>query len=790
MLNKPPQYARIAGWLIGCCGLWACCLAPGWLPTAKGQELTAAKVRSAIQRGVDFLFRQQQANGSWSDDSLIDVQYKGGPTALVTLALLNCGVAPEDPRIDKALDYLDAIDIGNASTYTVALLSMTYSLADPDRYAGRIRECVQRLVEIQTAPGGWSYPGRSIGDGSNAQFALLGLHEGRLAGIEVDDRVWKDARKFWNQLRAPDGSYYYSATSRQAFSPTGSMTAAGISSLVIIDENLAGSDIVTAAGDIDCCADDDWLIQVDQAADWLGKYFTVSHNPSAGAGSTFRNSTFYYLYALERAGRLTGQRFFGEHDWYREGAEYLLNVRKASGYWIGTSQHGERNRDIATAFALLFLSKGRRPVVIGKYQHSATNDWDRHRKGVHFLTRSMEAAWKTKLNWQSINGKVASTEELLETPVLFFSGRDSLDLDDRQKARLKEYIEYGRFVFAEANQGEGCTPDGEPSEFDRQFRALMKELFPESELQVLPPTHPVWTAHHRLQPDPQRPVLGIQTSCRTAVIYVPANLSCYWQANRRGIREQLNAESLAKVDYCVQLGVNVVSYATGKEVSDRLDGPQLVASDAGSSARELLIPKLIHGGGADVAPNAWSNVLRQARVDLKQPFRAEQFLVEITPDTLAEFPMVFMHGRDSFSFTPQERQTLRDYLQDGFLFADAICASRKFAESFRNEMQAIFPEPEIELQRLPPEHVLFTQQLGGYDLQSVTIRRPAPGGATSRQTIPQLEGLVIDGRLAVIFSPYDLSCAMENASASTCEGYTREDAARIGVNILLYVLNQ
>jgi hypothetical protein len=43
--------------------------------------------------------------------------------------------------------------------------------------------------------------------------------------------------------------------------------------------------------------------------------------------------------------------------------------------------------------------------------------------------------------------------------------------------------------------------------------------------------------------------------------------------------------------------------------------------------------------------------------------------------------------------------------------------------------------------------------------------------------------------LAVIFSPYDISCALEQHEALQCRGYTREDAARIGLNVLLYSLN-
>ena len=37
-----------------------------------------------------------------------------------------------------------------------------------------------------------------------------------------------------------------------------------------------------------------------------------------------RGVGLYYLYGVERVGRLTGRRFIGGHDWYREGADYLV----------------------------------------------------------------------------------------------------------------------------------------------------------------------------------------------------------------------------------------------------------------------------------------------------------------------------------------------------------------------------------------------------------------------------------------------------------------------------------
>ena len=66
----------------------------------------------------------------------------------------------------------------------------------------------------------------------------------------------------------------------------------------------------------------------------------------------------YYLYCLERVGRMTARRFIGAHDWYREGADLLVHMQdNLSGFWMGLG-HSEDNPEISTSYALLFLSKG------------------------------------------------------------------------------------------------------------------------------------------------------------------------------------------------------------------------------------------------------------------------------------------------------------------------------------------------------------------------------------------------------------------------------------------------
>ena len=43
---------------------------------------------------------------------------------------------------------------------------------------------------------------------------------------------------------------------------------------------------------------------------------------------------------------------------------------------------------------------------------------------------------------------------------------------------------------------------------------------------------------------------------------------------------------------------------------------------------------------------------------------------------------------------------------------------------------------------------------------------------------------------AVIYSKYDISCALERQSSVACLGYVAEDATKIAINIVLYSILQ
>lgn len=745
-------------------------------PAPEVADFTAARVRRTISDGVRAL-ESSQKGGRW-----VDVQgYSSGTTALCTLALLNASDRTDTPAIEAGLAAI--IKESNRSTYFISLRIMCLATADPKgkKYLRYVQDDIDYLVKIQQDNGGWAY-GRSgssgTPDSSNSQFALLALHEAAQMGAVIKEDVWARTKEYWQACRVKTGGYSYHMRNQGDVRPT--MSAAGLASTIIIDENLPDLGELFDGTRINCCGNPDSEDHEQLTADYIGKNFDLRRQRKRVVWR------FYFMYGLERAGRLSGRRFFGAHDWYREGTSKLISWQIDGGRWNGGTLE---NRDVATAMSLLFLSKGKRPIAVGKYLFESDDD-NLHQKGVHYLTRNLEKAWGQKLNWQEVRGVDATADDLLESPVLFMSGNRGFVMTDFQKEALKKYLENGGFLFADACQGEGC----DRAEFDRSFRDLMAELFPESPLELLPTNHPVWNAHYRLDRPDERPLWGLQACCKTSVIYCPRNLACLWNVDRPGIERKMKSvapkfdKTLEQVQYATKVGVNVTTYATGRELKEKLDRPKL-ESKAKSvlMLRSLELPKLIHNGGHDEAPNAWRNIQKRF-TETGISVNLEKKFVNADLDHLGDHPIVFMHGRNSFTFTEEERLALRTYLQvGGFIFADSICSSKDFTVSFRKEMAKILEE---EMKPIPSDHPIWRGRDMLYDIESVTLRkkRGDTGKFDEIKGSPELEGHEIDGRLVVVFSKNDLSCAMESSTVSQCEGYKREDAEKIGVNVLLYRL--
>ncbi|NJL31852.1 MAG: DUF4159 domain-containing protein [Phycisphaerales bacterium] len=71
--------------------------------------------------------------------------------------------------------------------------------------------------------------------------------------------------------------------------------------------------------------------------------------------------------------------------------------------------------------------------------------------------------------------------------------------------------------------------------------------------------------------------------------------------------------------------------------------------------------------------------------------------VPLAGSDLAPFPLLILAGEKNFALTPDEREQLKNYLQQGgFLLASAGCSSKQFDQSFRRELAELYPDTSLE----------------------------------------------------------------------------------------------
>ncbi|MEC7501942.1 MAG: DUF4159 domain-containing protein [Planctomycetota bacterium] len=772
-------------------------------------EIRAEQVRDSIDRGIRFLKEQQSAKGTWTAHP----NFLGGVTALCTLALLEAGVSADDPTVEQGLRALRRFhSSAPRRTYSVALATMVFCRAANAADRPLIRKNVawleNRQIEKGQRKGSWGYD-QGGGDPSNTQFAILALYEASLAGLQVRQTTWKAALEYWEKRQLKAGGWSYSGNVAR-----GSMTCAGIASVVIAARQIRGGGAKFVNGECVCGTPPSDSV-ITAGLNWLGRNFSVRYNPIAGMNLMSRRSekNFYYLYAMERVGRITGQRFFygppnkvdndrPKYDWYREGAAFLTSIQQRNGSWSGGGI-GESNPSVATSMVLLFLAKGRRPVLISKLQRPG-GDWNQAPENLTNLTQYVERKWKMPLTWQVINLEKATAEDYAQTPVLFISGSDAFTLTPQQREAMRRYVERGGFIFIDGC----CGDDG----FDTSVRRELADMFPESDynLERLTAEHPIWSIDEKVDPkylaQDGRWLWGINFACKTSVVYCPGNLSCFWElggltGTGKSGSEKINTVMQGEIDTCRALGVNVLAYATNKNLKPKdaipVETPDRNREDP-QQRGHFAVAKLQHAGGCDVAPRAMTNLMEAVNYSLGMQTSNESPLISLNDPGLFDYQFVTMHGRHDFRLSAKEKRQLRLFVQrGGTILADAICGSPRFTQAFRREMRATFNQP---LKKIPPDDPLFSVAYGGSDLQQVSRREASPSNGSTSENLgweirtkvgpPQLEAIRMDDRYAVVFSPLDLSCALENHASPDCNGYTSADAARIAINVILYSLHE
>ncbi|MEM0924794.1 MAG: prenyltransferase/squalene oxidase repeat-containing protein [Planctomycetota bacterium] len=265
------------------------CLSPvsGWLclfltiqfglsPSA-GAAVDATDVSRSIDRGVSYLRKIQNKRGGWDEFA----GHSCGLSALCTLALLNAGVPRDDPAVTRAMRYLRSTEAN--STYSVSLQTLVFCQYGSAGDLPRIRNNVKLLGQWQLGNGVWHYGGNQLGNGdqSNSQFAVLALGAAQDRGVQVDSAVFERAIQYWSNDQNRDGGWGYRGSES-----TGSMTCAGVASLIIANGRLGNGSSLIENNQIRCCGDDtDQQDPIGRGIDWLAEAFTVEDNPGGHAGT-------------------------------------------------------------------------------------------------------------------------------------------------------------------------------------------------------------------------------------------------------------------------------------------------------------------------------------------------------------------------------------------------------------------------------------------------------------------------------------------------------------------------
>ncbi len=356
----PPRPARLPLLALGIGVL----VASGGVGRAAEPPPSPAAIDEAIDRGVAWLVGEQEPTGAFDTGSRAL-----GHTALAVYALLHAGLEERTSRpLGRALAYLDRTGPGRtrrpdreARTYETALLVLV--LCDRGRQEDRERtgRLVRVLERMQASNGQWSYElgheRPTAGDNSNAQFAVLALGAAVGDGVPVDPEALHRAWGWWRTSSGRDGGFGYASGGAPDSQSTGSMTAAGIASLAILEAAFAGASTVVGEKDRAVASR-----ALSRAVDRLAEGFSVETNfgpAQGGAGQRQRNAgrgwLHYYLWSVERAMVLAGRETIGGRDWYAEGARRLLATQAKDGSWRGELPL------YATSFALLFLTRAADP---------------------------------------------------------------------------------------------------------------------------------------------------------------------------------------------------------------------------------------------------------------------------------------------------------------------------------------------------------------------------------------------------------------------------------------------
>lgn len=203
---------------------------------------------------------------------------------------------------------------------------------------------------------------------------------------------------------------------------------------------------------------------------------------------------------------------------------------------------------------------------------------------------------------------------------------------------------------------------------------------------------------------------------------------------------------------------------------------QLFAQSSG-----FQIARVKYSGGGDWYndPSAEVNLLKYTAQNSNIKVKPEYVFVDLSSDDIFQYPFLFITGHGNMSFTSQEAERLRQYLErGGFLYVDDDYGLDK---AFRREIKKVFPDKDLT--ELPFNYGMY------HCLFDFTSGPPKTHEHDNKP--PRGYGIFIGERLAVYYTyESNPSDGWVDQDVYNDPPEKREEALKFGVNMIVWVLSQ
>lgn len=728
------------------------------------KPITDDQIDRAINELVERLYAAQNPQGLWigawpKDDSIHGLQY-GGNTALVLYALITAGESYQNPKLQRAIEFMQEAKM--AGTYAISVRAMLWEHLPPS-FQKHLAQDTQWLINAaQPSPHGgrcYTYSNYSKHNYSNSRtkFALLGLWAGAKHDVPVPDTLWTGIETHYINSQNADGGWPYN--NEQWNHSRGSMTAAGLVALHVIrdyhDRLLYQQTGKTEAMPIQK--------SIDKALAWFDKHFVVDHVPEIGGHKGGYSNVFYYLYAMERVGEASGVKYFNHTPWYEAGARFIVDQvgrkRLNPGRDINSKYPGAEaaNQITSMAFALLFLSRGRAPVMINKLEIPGYA-WNNRPYDMTGLTHWISDEVELPLKWQRIPITMEPVE-WADAPLLYLASHEALNLSADQKRKIKRCLDRGGMLITAA--------DANSEAFNKSVSDLAGELYPQYALEPVKTDDPLYTQVYPVHPK-MLDAHVLDNGVRHLIVHLP----------RGDVSWMLHSENMTRPDVW-KFFVNMYYYSTEGQPRQRLE--EYEAISPGDGGKPMTVVRVRYQGNWNPEPMAWDQQVRFMQGKLDAKIR----VVNMAELGHEQAPLAHLGGTDPIQWTEAELDALRQYVNTGgTVLLEDIGGGGRFADSAVNLLAKAFPQHRM--QPLASDSAIITGQgLGGFDVSHPNWRDYAIRRLGSLPN-PRLMGVYFNDQPRIIVSSDDLSFGMLGAPAWAVIGYSPACARQIMTNIALY----